>query len=76
MSSFHDDRLMRGNENWQTLADELHVRYLFWGRNEDDTYPDSPQPWREETRRVAFGEWGAIYDLQTPAPAAAVAPAE
>jgi len=62
------DALMNGDPAWRTLADELQVRYLFWGTNEDEVYPNSEQPWKEETLRIAFGDWGAIYDLQSPAP--------
>jgi hypothetical protein len=68
------DALMSGAENWRTLANELRVRYLFWGRIEEELYPDSPQPWRDETHRVASGEWGAIYDLHYPAAAPARLP--
>lgn len=57
--------LMHGDPSWRKQAEELGGRYLFWGRNEEITYPDSPQPWRETTRRVASGEWGTIYDLQS-----------
>ena len=61
------EALMRGDADWRAIAGELHVRYLFWGRIEDETYPDSPQPWRATAQLVASGEWGALYDLQTPA---------
>jgi hypothetical protein len=57
------DTLMRADGDWQALAAELGVRYLFWGRYEEETYPDSTQPWRDETRLVSSGDWGAIYDL-------------
>ncbi len=69
------DALMRGTDDWRALAAELGVRYLFWGRIEDETYADSLQPWREEVRLVSSGEWGAIYDLQTPGAAPAGPPA-
>jgi hypothetical protein len=59
--------LMNGDPGWRALAEELQVRYLFWGANEEEVYPNSEQPWKEETLRVAFGDWGAIYDLQSPA---------
>jgi hypothetical protein len=59
------EALMKGDDPWRTLASELGARFLFWGRNEDETYPASTQPWRESTRVVASGEWGTIYDLQS-----------
>lgn len=61
------DALMNGEENWRELADKLGARYLFWGRYEDDRYKDSPQPWRKTTRMMASGDWGAIFDLHSPA---------
>lgn len=63
--------LMNGDPGWRALANDLQVRYLFWGANEESVYPNSEQPWKEETLRVAFGDWGAIYDLQAPAARAA-----
>lgn len=65
------DSLLNGEGDWRKTADELGARYLFWGREEQEKYQDSPQPWRETTRLVASGDWGAIYDLH----AAPVAPA-
>ena len=66
------DALMRGVEGWPDLANALGVRYLFWGQPENEAYQDSPQPWRREVRIVASGEWGAIYDLQSPPDPSAV----
>ncbi len=63
--------LMNGEPDWRTYAEDLHVRYIFWGANEEETYPNSGQPWKETARRVAFGDWGAIYDLKEPAAARA-----
>ncbi len=63
------DALLRGSSEWRALASQLEVRYLFWGRCEDEAYEDSPQPWRDEALLLASGDWGAIYDLQTPAAA-------
>lgn len=57
--------LMNGDDAWREKALELGSRYLFWGRHEQATYPDSLQPWREITLRVATGEWGTIYDLHS-----------
>lgn len=57
------DSLLNGGEDWRQLADKLGARYLFWGRIEDEKYPDSSQPWRQTTRAVASGDWGTIYDL-------------
>jgi hypothetical protein len=66
--------LMNGDEAWRPLAVELEASYLFWGHNEEETYPDSTQPWREAARRVASGEWGTIYDLHSPPPSPAGPP--
>ena len=63
--------LMMGAANWRELAAGLKVRYLFWGEKEsapdgEDAYPNSAQPWKEQCKEIASGEWGAIYDLQQP----------
>jgi len=58
--------LMLGAPNWKELARSLHSRYLFWGRNETGNYAKSTRPWEREAALVASGEWGAIYDLETP----------
>jgi hypothetical protein len=43
----------------------LEVRYLFWGAEEDENYPESAQPWRNAATLIASGEWGELYDLAT-----------
>ncbi len=58
--------LMLGAPNWKDLARDLHARYLFWGRNETGNYAKSTRPWEREATLVASGDWGAIYDLETP----------
>ncbi|MDP9098271.1 MAG: hypothetical protein M3N48_04665 [Verrucomicrobiota bacterium] len=58
--------LMLGAPDWKDLARSLHARYLFWGRNETGNYAKSTRPWERESALVASGDWGAIYDLETP----------
>ena len=60
--------LMEGTQNWREIARGLHVRYLFWGREEMLNYPASKRPWEATLPRVASGPWGAIYDLEPTAP--------
>jgi hypothetical protein len=55
--------LMRGAANWRELAQALGVRYIFWGRDEIANYQGSTRPWETTARRIASGDWGAIYDL-------------
>ncbi|HEY7002468.1 MAG TPA: hypothetical protein VH330_12080 [Candidatus Udaeobacter sp.] len=55
--------LMRGAPNWRETAKALGVRYIFWGSDEKANYQGSAHPWETEARRVASGDWGAIYDL-------------
>ena len=66
--------LMLGAPNWKDLARSLHARYLFWGRNETGNYAKSTRPWERESTLVASGDWGAIYDLETPRVQAAPTP--
>jgi hypothetical protein len=58
--------LMQGPPNWKELARSLRARYLFWGREEKNNYATSKRPWEREAALVASGDWGAIYDLETP----------
>jgi hypothetical protein len=58
--------LMMGGPNWQQLARDFHSRYLFWGREEKTNYAASTRPWEHQAALVATGDWGAIYDLESP----------
>jgi hypothetical protein len=65
-------KLMQGAPNWPDLARTLHVRYVFWGREEKTNYASSTRPWEKTATLAASGTWGAIYDLEsTQAPAKA-----
>lgn len=55
--------LLNGAPNWRQLAEQLHARYLFWGREEKQHYSRSTRPWERELTPVATGTWGSIYDL-------------
>jgi hypothetical protein len=57
--------LMQGAPNWRDLARTLHVRYIFWGREEKTNYASSTRPWEKTTALAASGTWGAIYDLES-----------
>ncbi len=57
-------QLMQGAENWREIARSLHVRYIFWGREERTNYPASKRPWEATIAPGASGRWGAIYDLR------------
>jgi hypothetical protein len=61
--------LMRGAPNWREMAKALGVRYIFWGRDETANYQGSTRPWEPTARRIASGDWGAIYDLAPETPA-------
>jgi hypothetical protein len=60
--------LMRGAPNWREAAQALGVRYIFWGRDETTNYQWSSRPWETTARRIASGDWGAIYDLAPESP--------
>jgi hypothetical protein len=61
--------LMRGAPDWREAAKALGVRYVFWGRDETTNYHGSTRPWETTARRIASGDWGAIYDLSPESPA-------
>jgi hypothetical protein len=58
--------LMQGAPNWRELARTLHVRYIFWGRDEKKNYASSTRPWEKTAALATSGTWGAIYDLEKP----------
>ncbi|MGA7273444.1 MAG: hypothetical protein WBX14_01230 [Candidatus Udaeobacter sp.] len=60
--------LMNGAANWRQAAQSLGVRYIFWGQDEKTNYQTSTRPWEATAFLVASGDWGAIYDLERPAP--------
>jgi hypothetical protein len=63
--------LMNGAPGWKDTARYFRTRYLFWGREEKTHYPQSKRPWEQESKLVATGDWGAIYDLESPKGSAA-----
>jgi hypothetical protein len=65
-------KLMQGGPTWRDLARTLHVRYIFWGREEKANYATSSRPWEKTAALAASGTWGSIYDLEQ-APSAAPA---
>lgn len=72
--------LMQGAPDWKEKAIALRTQYLFWGREEKANYAQSKRPWEQESKLVATGDWGAIYDLESkrepapPLPVPAVTP--
>lgn len=63
--------LMQGEGDWLGAARHLGVRYIFWGQEEKTNYPASVRPWEGLLKPVNYGNWGAIYDLQSAMPATA-----
>jgi hypothetical protein len=57
-------KLMQGAPSWRDLARTLHVRYIFWGREEKVNYAASSRPWEKTAALAASGAWGSIYDLE------------
>jgi hypothetical protein len=62
-------QLMRGAPGWKDTAHYLGIRYVYWGREEKTNYSVSQRPWEQQAKLVATGNWGTIYDLETPAAA-------
>jgi hypothetical protein len=58
--------LMNGAPDWKDTARNFHAKYLFWGREEIKNYPQSKHPWERESKMVATGAWGSIYDIESP----------
>ncbi len=62
--------LMNGAPGWKEIAKNFQTQYLFWGREEIKNYAQSKRPWEQESKLVATGAWGSIYDLESPKEAA------
>ena len=58
--------LMNGSPDYKEIARHFQTRYLFWGQQEKTNYGQSKRPWEKECKKVASGDWGAIYDLESP----------
>jgi hypothetical protein len=58
------EAFLRGRADWQQLARQLQVDYLFWGDFEEEQYVGSARPWESSCPVVAEGEWGTLYDLR------------
>jgi hypothetical protein len=56
--------LMQGGQNWEQIARDLKVRYIFWGREEKTNYGASTRPWEKTVPVATSGTWGTIYDLE------------
>lgn len=59
------DVLMNGGERWRDAARDLRVHHLFWGRREEERWPQSKRPWKECARLLGASPQGEIY-LLTP----------
>jgi hypothetical protein len=68
--------LMQGAPDWKQTARYFNARYLFWGREEKTNYAQSKRPWEQESKLVATGDWGSIYDLESPREPAAIPPGQ
>ncbi len=60
------DVLMNGDDEWRIAAAKLGVRYLFFGPRERAQWPDSLETWRAGAQVIASGDWGELFDLETP----------
>ncbi|MDP3920266.1 MAG: hypothetical protein Q8R76_05620 [Candidatus Omnitrophota bacterium] len=56
-------KLMSGDAAWHTIARTLGAGYLYWGPREEREFPGSKKPWENKARRLAHGDWGALYDI-------------
>ncbi len=56
-------KLMLGDKDWQILAKELGVKYIFWGKQEEMEYKDSLKPWENQSVLIASGAWGKIFNV-------------
>jgi hypothetical protein len=55
--------LMLGQEEYKLAADELKIRFIFWGPREQKEYANSQLPELLANKKIAEGNWGKIFDL-------------
>ena len=60
------DALMLGHPDWRLRAARLGVRYLYFGPGERLRWPYSYESWRKGATLIASGDWGELFDLDTP----------
>ena len=66
--------MMNGAPDWKQTARFFGARYLYWGRRETENYAQSKRPWEKESKVVATGAWGTIYDIESPRDSTATPP--
>jgi hypothetical protein len=59
------DTLMQGAPGWRNAARNLRVQYLYWGRLEEERWPQSTRPWEECGYALGQSPHGKLY-LITP----------
>jgi hypothetical protein len=57
------NKVMLAEPGWEPLCRQLDIDYLFWGRFEQEHYPNSARSW-ENCPLAAQGDWGKVYDLR------------
>jgi len=57
------DEVMSGGANWQQAARRLRSPYLFWGKREEERWPNSTQPWKSCAPPVASSATWKLYNL-------------
>jgi hypothetical protein len=58
--------LLDGANDWRISAARLNTRYLFYGPIEEQLFPKSKGRWRDLAQPMTEGDWGTLYDLETP----------
>lgn len=61
-------KLLSGAPEWRRLAEDLQVRYLFWGSREKQDFAAAGDLWERVVKKARDGEWGTVYDLGVPGP--------
>jgi hypothetical protein len=56
--------LLNGAPQWKEDARKLNVDFLYWGKEEQEHYPDSKQPWKDRFPVFAQDDMAIVYDLR------------
>jgi hypothetical protein len=57
------DHILNGAPDWERCAKELKADYVFWGKEEKESFPKSTIPWAKEPIKAKGEDW-TLYDLR------------
>lgn len=57
--------LFRGASDWENIAKELKIDYIFWGPRERQKYPNSTTPWKSKLNNISKIPEYEVYSVES-----------